>query len=131
VPKVRHISLLVAVSMATSQGYPDRLRNFYDIHLRSLDFGSAVADVILVPLLALNLLGVITIEGPYAREIVAIFAFIDVSSTAILLVAGYLGPDRPRVACANCRGEMRATVSYWTCEKCGAKLTPPGGTSGG
>jgi len=111
--------------MARTKNYYDRLRSFYDDHLRALEFGNAVADVILVPLLALNLIGVISIKGTYAPWIIAIFAFIDVTSTAILLVAGYVGPASPRVACAQCKGEMRAEVSAWICQSCGWRLKPP------
>jgi hypothetical protein len=111
--------------MARPKTYLDRLRAFYDLHLRSMEFGNAVADVILVPILALNLIGAITIRDHYLAVILATVAFVDVSSTAILLVAGYLGHGRPRVACAHCQGVMIPTISVWTCQDCGAKLTPP------
>jgi hypothetical protein len=111
--------------MARPKNYSDRLREFYDLHLRSMEFGNAVADVILVPILALNLVGAITIRDHYLAGILATVAFIDVSSTAILLVAGYVGHGRPRVGCAECQGAMVPTISYWTCQDCGAKLLPP------
>jgi hypothetical protein len=110
--------------MGNPKSYPERLRTFYELRLRSLEFGNAVADVILVPILALNLIGAISIKGQYLPGILAVVAFIDVSSTAILLIAGYVGPGRPRVACAKCQGMMVPTVSFWTCEDCGAKLIP-------
>jgi hypothetical protein len=115
--------------MGEVTNHSDALRSFYDDHLRPLEFGNAVADVILVPILALNLVGVIAIKGPYAPAIVAIFAFIDVSSTAILLVAGYIGHRPPKVACANCQGVMVPSVSFWTCERCGSKLKPSKGAA--
>lgn len=111
--------------MVGSKTATDSLRTFYEDNLRPLEFGNAVADVILVPLLALNLIGVISIRGRYAPGILGVFAFIDVSSTAILLVAGYVGHGGPQVGCARCRGKMMPTVSFWTCEKCGARLLPP------
>ena len=114
--------------MEDAKGHSDALRAFYEDNLRTLEFGNGVADVILVPILILNLLGVIAIKGPYAPGLVAIFAFIDVTSTAILLVGGFVGSSPPRVACAQCGGEMIATVSYWTCRDCDAKLTPHKGT---
>lgn len=101
----------------------DAVRSFYENNLKGLEFGSAVADVILVPLLALNLIGAVDIPGPAARDIVAIFAFIDVTSTAVLLVAGYAG-HAPRIVCAACHGAMIPSISFWTCEDCGAKLRP-------
>jgi hypothetical protein len=113
--------------MGDGKGYSERLNSFYEARLRPLEFGNAVADVILVPILALNLVGAISIKGQYLPGLVAIFAFVDVSSTAILLVAGYLGRP-PKVACAICQGVMVATVSFWTCQKCGARLRPHKGT---
>jgi hypothetical protein len=111
--------------MEVRKSYSDALRAFYVENLRPMEFGSAVADVILVPILVLNLLGVITIKGPFTVWLVAIFAFIDVSSTAILLVAGYVGHELARVGCASCKGEMVPSILHWTCKKCGAKLIPP------
>lgn len=108
--------------MTTPKPVSDRLRTFYDDHLRALEFGNAVADVILVPLLALNLVGVIAIRGRFTPEIVAIFAFIDVTSTAILLVAGYIGPASPRIACSECRTAMVPEISGWHCPKCSLRL---------
>jgi len=125
---VRDPTLLVVTPMATDRSYRESVRAFYDGHLRSLEFGSAVADVILVPLLALNLLGAVTIRGPYAPGILAIFAFIDVSSTAILLVAGYVGHDRPSVECQDCKVAMTPEVAAWTCGRCGARLLVQKGT---
>lgn len=109
--------------MAGGKGRRDAVRAFYEGHLKPLEFGMAVADVILVPPLALSLVGVIDIPGPTDREVVAFFAIVDVISTAILLVAGYIG-HTPRIACANCQGIMKPTTSKWTCEDCGWILGP-------
>lgn len=104
--------------------FKDKVRNFYEENLRGLEFGNAVADVILVPLLALNLVGAIAIRGPYLTATVAIFAFIDVTSTAILLVAGYVGRS-PKLECPYCKSLLKPIVSAWLCDGCGAKLQAP------
>lgn len=109
--------------MGSARSRRDAVLSFYEANLKGLEFGSAVADVILVPLLALSLVGAIVIPGSTSRTIVAVFAFIDVTSTAILLVAGYAGRG-PRITCANCHGSMSPMISHWTCETCGATLKP-------
>ncbi len=116
--------------MVGAKSRREAVRAFYEDHLKGLEFGSAVADVILVPLLALSLIGAIDIPGSTGRTIVAIFAFIDVTSTAVLLVAGYAGRE-PKIACANCKGRMVPSVSFWACEGCGAhlRLRKPGSQS--
>jgi hypothetical protein len=100
-----------------------RVRAFYENTRRTLDIGTAVADVILVPLLTLNLLGWVTIHSGADAGIVAIVAAVDVTSTALLLVAGLV--PVPKVACPNCHGPMLAEVSKWKCGNCGARVSRP------
>ena len=111
--------------MGEGKSRKESIRTFYEENLTALEFGNAVADVIIVPLLALNLIGVIQIQDAFSAWIVAAFAFVDVTSTAILLVAGYIGHGNPRVACASCRGKMLPVVSHWVCGECGAQLRRP------
>ena len=112
--------------MAAQRDSRESLRAFYERQIPALKFGNAIADVVLVPILALNLVGIISINGGYARWVVSVVALIEVISTAILLVSGYLAPlANPHVACANCKGKMTPVVSRWKCESCAAELIPP------
>ena len=107
----------------TKPGIWDRARAFYEDTRRPLEVGTAAADVILVPLLTLNLLGWVTVHGNAEVGVVAVVAAIDVTSTALLLVSGLV--PTPRVACPNCHGPMLAEVSKWRCGRCGARVTKP------
>ena len=126
---MQHPTVLGLASMANSNHLGSGIGAFYERHAANLRYGNAIADVILVPLLALNLVGLVTINGELAHWVISIIALIEVISTAMLLLAGYVGPTKtPHVECAHCSGKMIPIVSKWTCEGCGYELAPPSTT---
>jgi len=117
--------VLGLIQLAAQTHNRDTIRAFYERHTPALKFGNAIADIVLVPILALNLVGIVSINGRYAPWVVSIVALVEVLSTAILLVSGYFAPSAtPHVACAACRGKMTPEVQKWKCENCGAELIP-------
>jgi hypothetical protein len=97
------------------------VRNSTDRNSPYFRYGAAVADVLLVPLLSLSLVGQVQIAEPLRSYVIFPLALLDTVSVAALLVTGYLGPASPSVKCYWCSGRVAPEVSAWTCTTCHRK----------
>ena len=106
------------VTVADPETIPQVVAAFYRRNLRAVQFGVAVAEVIIVPLLAFSALGQITIFEPLKSYVIVPAAMIETFNVGVLLIGGFLGPRASVPACPWCGGRQIPEVNAYECDSC-------------
>lgn len=94
------------------------ISGYYARNSSAMQWGIAITQLLLVPTMALNLVGVVTITDPVRTWIVFPLALIETMNVTILLLSGGLGHQASARTCNWCGGRLRPEISAWVCTNC-------------